>query len=287
MSKVVLLGVRGFLASRIAGRLTATRPGLELTALGKETLDLTQPGAGDALAGHLDGETTLLVCSGIKRQQGDDLDTFQANLAIGQSVCRALERAPAARVVYLSSTAVYGEETEGLGITETTPVRANSYYGLAKIATEYMLQRTCGDETALLLLRPATIYGPGDEPPSYGPGSFTRAAALGETIALWGDGSERRDFVFIDDVVRAICALAFGEARGVLNVVTGQPGRFADVLEVLGRIAPAELSTTSRARSKQQVDHTFDPAALRAALPGFEWTPLERGLERLLQHERA
>lgn len=218
------------------------------------------------------------MCSAIKRQAGDTLENYEKNVAMAANVSRLLAGTPAGRFVYFSSAAVYGEDVENTAITEKTPVEPTSYYGMAKYASERLLLKAAGMRTPLLLLRPATIYGPEEPGRPYGPTGFLRAALAGETVTLWGDGGEKREFVFIDDACEAVAGLLEHSHCGPLNLVTGHSVSFRDVLAAVAKIAPAPTAD-SRPRSKRKADHGFDAALLRVTLPALKFTSLEDALK--------
>lgn len=245
--------------------------GLEVVGLSPGRFDLTR--SAEDLKPFLNPETAVVMCSAIKRQAGDNLENYEKNVAMAANVSRQLEESPAGRFVYFSSAAVYGEDVENTAITEDTPVEPTSYYGMAKYASERLLLKAAGARTPLLLLRPATIYGPEEPGRPYGPTGFLRAALAGEKVTLWGDGDEKREFVFIDDACEAVAGLLDHPFCGPLNLVTGRSVSFREVLAAVARIAPAPM-TDSRPRSKRKVDHGFDNTLLRAALPSLKFTPL-------------
>lgn len=226
------------------------------------------------------------MCSAIKRQAGDTLENYEKNVAMAANVSRLLAEAPAGRFIFFSSAAVYGEDVENTAITERTPVEPTSYYGMAKFASERLLSKAAGDRTPVVLLRPATIYGPGEPGRPYGPMGFLRAALAREAVTLWGDGDEKREFVYVDDACEAAAGLLAHPFAGALNLVTGRSLSFLDILAAVGRLAPAP-ATTSRPRSKRKADHNFDNARLLEVLPGLKFTTLDDALRSALETELA
>jgi nucleoside-diphosphate-sugar epimerase len=133
-------------------------------------------------------------------------------------------------------------------------------------------------------VRPPLIYGPGDHGRTYGPSGFCAAAREGSIITLWGDGTELREFLFIDDFCAILHRLTFGEFSGVLNLASGKSHRFVDIIEYLKQQFPNSLNINRRERSKQKVDNAFKPALLRSLLPeGFTFTPLADGIIKTLR----
>lgn len=288
LRRVIVLGHTGFIGSRVVRHLRAHHPGVEVVGFSDPRLDLTRREDAERLAPLLGPESVLVICAAIKRQLGESLDVFARNVEMVSNLCRVLERSPAGRVVYFSSAAVYGEETENTAITEDTPVNPTSYYGIAKFTAECLLRMVvaAAPGSSLVVLRPALIYGPGDQG-LYGPSGFARKAARDEQIVLWGDGTERREFLYLDDVVEIVRRMVFGSWSGTLNVAAGVSYTFRDVLEILSGLAPNELRIDSRARSKQKVDNVFDSSLLRRVLPGFRFTELREGVRRTFEAEVA
>lgn len=247
-------------------------------------IDLSNAASATQLVPDLLPDSILVFASAVKRQFGDTVKAFQQNMAIVENVCCLLEAHPVRRVIFLSSAAVYGEETENTAISEQTPVNPTSFYGIAKYAAECLLKQACAanQHTTLVCLRPATIYGPGDQGRTYGPSGFCAAALEGMPITLWGDGTELREFVYVDDLCRVIKQFMTTDFDGELNVVSGIRYCFADVISVLKASFP-DLEVNARPRSRQKANNGFDAGKIKSLLPSnFRFTTLEEGVSRIL-----
>jgi UDP-glucose 4-epimerase len=281
-SRIVLLGDTGYIGSRVAAAFKAAAPDVPVVGRSAPSLDLTASDAPSALQAILDGDCALVVGAAIKKQLGDTLEIFHQNLAIVTNICRALESCPVRRVIFFSSAAVYGEDVQHGVIDESTPVQPTSLYGIGKFTAERLLARTAAQKRLpLLMLRPALVYGPREPAYYYGPSGFLRNALTNAPITLWGDGKELREFLFIDDVVALTTELTFGETTGVLNIVSGTSYTYAQALTAVGTVTGTQPAVTSRPRTKDKVDHRFDPALLLRACPGFTFTSLDEGLRRV------
>ena len=281
--RIVVLGHRGFIGRRIEAVLRAACPDTEVVGISSGEADLTQAGATAALAPLFGPETAVVVCAGIKKQSGDTLENFTRNMMIAVNLCRLLQERPVKRLVFLSTADVYGEERHDLRIREETAPAPTSYYGLAKFASEGVLRKSLAAAGgSSIVLRLPFVYGPGDREEIYGPLGFLAAALRGRPVTLWGDGSELREFLFVDDLAAATRRLLFHEAEGVLNLASGESHSFREIVEIIGRILAAPPAVTNRPRSRQKVDVGFDNRRLRDLLPGFSFTPLAAGLRRCL-----
>lgn len=273
-TRVVLLGARGFLASRLRAALEQART--PVRAIGSRDVDLTAAGASDALRSALQDGDSVVFLSAITPDKGKGIDALMANLRMAEQVCAALARVRAGHVIYISSDAVY-RETDPF-IDERGPADSPSLYGTMHALRERMLMATLAAGTPLAVLRPTLIFGPGDTHNSYGANRFMRVAVADRRITLFGEGEEQRDHVFIDDVVRLIQRVLGQRSSGVLNVVTGQSISFGDLARKVAAIG-GDVIVECRPRAAGPILHRhYDPTALFRAFPDFRFTPRDEAL---------
>lgn len=127
------------------------------------------------------------------------------------SLMEAMRDVGVRRVVFISSGAVYGDQGQQ-PLREDAIPNPGSPYAVSKLSSEYYV-RTIGQLWGIetVILRVFNAYGPGQNlPPSHPPviPNFLRQAVRGGTIVVHGDGSQTRDYVFVDDVIRAMVAAA-------------------------------------------------------------------------------
>ncbi|MFC1679204.1 NAD-dependent epimerase/dehydratase family protein, partial [Elusimicrobiota bacterium] len=259
LRRIIILGHKGFVGASLKRHFDDADCGLEVVGLDLPELDLASGKGMGSLSRLLTPDACLIMLAAIKRQFGDTLEAFTQNVKMAVNLCALIGKRPVGRVVFFSSTAVYGEDIHNTGITEDTSVCPTSYYGMAKFASERLFWKAASlhDRTSLVLLRPPTIYGPGDEGDTYGPVRFAKAAAKGRRLTLWGDGTELREFVFIEDVAIVVRKLVFSGYDGVLNLVSGNSSSFRDVLEAVEAVSGRRLDTDLRERTKAKVDNAF------------------------------
>tara|TARA_R110000782_G_scaffold120864_1_gene211892 strand:+ start:1067 stop:1984 length:918 start_codon:yes stop_codon:yes gene_type:complete len=143
-----------------------------------------------------------------------------------------------ADIVYASSAAVYGEPND-IPIREDAPLLPVSAHGVEKLALE-----TCAAQfaettgLASLGLRMFNVFGPGQNPASPYCGvvrKFVDKLLHDEPVTLYGDGSQTRDFVFVDDVTDSISRLVSTPLKGadVVNICSGEEVTVRTVISVL------------------------------------------------------
>ena len=143
------------------------------------------------------------------------------------SLMEAMRDVGVRRVVFVSSGAVYGDQGEQ-PLKESAPPDPRSPYAVSKLSAEYYV-RTIGGLWAIetVSLRVFNAYGPGQNlPPSHAPviPNFIRQAVGGGTLVVHSDGSQTRDYVYVEDVVNAMVAAATAREinRLVINVGSGE-----------------------------------------------------------------
>lgn len=213
----------------------------------------------------------------------DPVGCYDVNLMGSLNVLRAANRAGARRVVLSSSCAVYGEQ-EG-STTESAPTSPMSPYAAAKWAMEVAGQIfNSAYRLPTVSLRYFNVYGPRQSPESdYAAAipTFIEAMLGGRAPTIFGDGRQTRDFVFVDDVVRAnlMAAEIPGAAGGVFNVGGGQAVSVLNLVEKLRSLIPgAPLPTFA---STRQGDIRYSQADLSRAAAGLGYQPevdLQTGL---------
>ena len=286
IDRVVIIGHNGFIGTKVAKILGELYPNIEIVGISAPDVDITTSAGLDAAKAVITNSSAILMLAGIKRQLGDSADIFAKNIAISTAFDKLLEITNPRRIVYLSSGAVYGEDIENININEATPTRARSFYGLSKIAAEFLLENYAQthQNCSLSVLRPATLYGPGDVETAYGPVSFLHNTINSTDFALWGEGDELRELIYIDDAVEIIakCVLNF-EQIGILNIVSGISYTFKEALEAVEKVTRQKPVFISKARSKPKIDNRYDNSAVKVLFPKFVFTSLENGIRKMAQ----
>jgi len=189
------------------------------------------------------------------------------------------------RWIYISTGgAVYGEP-QSLPVREDHPINPLSPYGATKHTPEhYLFIYRALHQLQYVVLRYANIYGPRQSP--HGEAGvtaiFSEAMLLGKTCTLFGDGSKTRDYVFIEDVVRAnVAALTQGDG-GVFNIGTGRATTDFEIFDLVRKaLGMPDLAPVYGEKRPGEIDHIA--LANERARDGLGWSPqvsLEEGVRR-------
>lgn len=271
-ARVVVLGASGFvgkaLIQSLAKRKIATR------SIGRAEIDMAADGAADRLAEEFKPDDAVVFLSAITPDKGRGTDSFLANLRMGAALSAALEKSPAAHVVYVSSDAVYPFRT-GL-VNEETPAEPADLYGAMHLAREIMMKRAVRSQVAIL--RATLVYGAADSHNSYGPNRLRRMARKDGRITLFGAGEETRDHIYIDDVAGLIAQVVLRRSAGTLNLATGTSVSYAELAAKISKIAGTKIEIVTTKRQNPITHRAFDATSVYRAFPAFHFTPLDEGL---------
>jgi nucleoside-diphosphate-sugar epimerase len=222
----------------------------------------------------------LAAQAGVRKSWGADFAVYtENNIDATQILLEACLRRPMHRIVYASSSSVYGDNV-ALPMREDSLPQPVSPYGVSKLAAEqlcYLYYVNYGLPT--VSLRYFTVYGPRQRP-DMGFHKFLRAVHLGQPINVYGDGEQTRDFTFVDDIVSAnLAAAERGAPGGVYNIGGGSRVSVNQVLEMIGRVTGRPARVNVDPAQKGDMRHTFaDTTRARTELDFAPTVDLEKGL---------
>jgi UDP-glucose 4-epimerase len=219
----------------------------------------------------------------VSRAVADPLADAAANVMGTLSMLEAA-RAGGSRRFVLASTggAIYGDAAE-IPTREQAPLAPLSPYGTGKSAAEqYVALYGRVHGISALTLRLANVYGPRQDASGEGGvvARFCRARVDGVPAAVFGDGLQTRDYVYVGDVVEAFRMAGESAATGRLNVGTGAETTVLDLVAALA-LAP----DFRPARPGEVRRSCLDASAARRALGWRARTPLARGIAETLAFE--
>ncbi len=228
----------------------------------------------------------LAANASVARSVEDPRYDESVNVGGTVAVLAASVEAGAARIVFASSAAVYGDP-KSVPINERAARRPQSPYGIGKDAAErwfpYYRDEYGLDYTVVI---PANVYGPGQtvEGEAGVVAAFTAALAADRPPRIDGDGTQTRDFVYVEDVVDAM--VRAGERGGgrTLNVGTGSETSVKELFGVLARITGFEGEPRQGPPRPGDIARSaLDATAAKRHLDWEPFTPLATGLRRVVE----
>ncbi|MFE9444700.1 NAD-dependent epimerase/dehydratase family protein [Streptomyces sp. NPDC006602] len=224
---------------------------------------------------------------GVRGSWGAEFAVYlERNVLVTQRVLEAARDTRLDRLVYASSSSVYGD-AEAYPTQETICPRPVSPYGVTKLAAEHLCEtyRTAFGVPAVSL-RLFSVYGPRQRPDM----AFSRlvaAACTRRPFPLYGDGGQSRDFTYVGDVVRAMRSSALSSWTGVANIGGGSEVTMNQAIALLEQLAAPVQVVTGPARPGDARRTAADIAVARDAFGYRPVTDIRTGLAAMVRAERV
>lgn len=234
------------------------------------------------LLGSVDVVFHLAGQPGVRASWGQTFDEYvSANILSTQRLLEASRDRDGLRVVYASSSSIYGD-AETFPTDEQALPRPRSPYGVTKLAAEQLCRLYASNfGLATVSLRFFTVYGPRQRP-DMAFTRFLRAARDHQPLTIYGSGEQIRDFTYVSDIVEALVRAADAPVKpgSVFNVSGGGSHSLNDVLTEIERISGQSLIIHREGTARGDVLRTgADITSISRAL---DWQPrvaLAEGLQ--------
>lgn len=291
---VLVTGGNGFIGSRLIQFLTdagmrvtiwdVSRPDGEREDVEWEVVDLLSAQAvSDALPS--DGfDAAVHLASGGRMMR--DLAACARDVTMASHILDIVNSGLISHVVMMGSADQYGNSPAPQ--SEDTPLRPVSAYGLAKtLVDELTTFQLNHREASVVTLRPFSVYGEGQPSHMFLP-QLVRACVRGTDFRM-SHGMQKRDFVYVDDVCKAILrALVVRPVQAFFNVGTGVPTVIWDLAVTVKDLtgADVEILRGEYSRSEDPPELVADTSRAETHLGWSSSVPLEEGLLEMIEHER-
>lgn len=275
--RMLITGVHGFIGRHLFDYLAAQRPDWEITGWDLPAMDITkpmrstEPARFDAVV-HLAAMASPVLCD---RDPGT---AFQVNVQGTHNVLKMAVAAGAKRFIFASTAHVYGVSPKYLPTDERAPLAPFDTYTTTKIIGEQLCQLFWDNYgLSYAAIRLFNCYGPGQQPGYFVPDQIQQAEK--GPFELRGAGITK-DFVYIDDVVRAYVLALESSFLGPINIGTGVETDLASIAGMIAKAFKTELICVPAAKpTRMQAD-------IRRAETVLGWHPtvsIEEGLNRVIE----
>jgi len=288
-SRVVITGGAGFIGSNLAYELSDDNDIVIIDDLSTGSIDNVAGLVGKNNVTLIKGsildlrllETSLkrteyvfhlAAIASVPRSIVDPLPTNEVNITGTLNVLTAAKKNGIKKVIYASSSSVYGD-TPTLPKTEDMQPNSQSPYALTKLVGEYYCRIFYEVyDIPTICLRYFNVYGPRQNPDSEYAAvipSFISRVSRNEQPIIYGDGSQTRDFTYVRDVVRANIIAAKSDATGVYNIGSGGNVTINELAELISYILNRDVKPIYEKPRAGDVLHSLADITL-ARTVGYE-----------------
>ncbi len=225
----------------------------------------------------------------VPRSINDPITTNDVNILGTLNILEAAKEFGVKRVVYASSSSVYGD-SKILPKFEDMPAQPSSPYSLSKYTGERYCQiyyKIYGLET--ICLRYFNIFGPGQDPTSQYSAvipKFVKLMKEDKQPVIYGDGTQSRDFTYVDNVVEAnlLACTAKNVAGEVFNIACGKRYTLLQLVEIINKILGKNIDPVFEKERVGDVKHSQAKIEKAKKMLGFKVVcGFEKGLRKLIR----
>lgn len=276
--KIVILGHTGFLGSCLYENFSKETE-YEVYGFSSAQIDLLSPVRCRLLADIFDSQTTVIMAAAIIRHKGDSLEFLKRNLEMAINVANVISSTKINHLIFLSSIAVYGNDTAGL-ICEESSFAPDNFYAVSKACSEMILRKSCAKERIkFTILRPGRIYGGGDTTsPIF---KFIDHVVNGRIIDINGDGSHKLYPIHKSDMFQIVRLAILGSITGDYNIVHHELS-LSELAEMVFRVCGKRTRIRFAVSLELPVKLRFNIAKFRNNFATVRFLSLEDGLKEYL-----
>ena len=282
--KHLVIGNSGFVGSHLEKFLAKKYGKKKVFGFASQFLNLTKKENYKKIDKFIKKDTTIYFLAFNKNQKNSSLKDYELNHKIITNFLNYIETKKIKKLLFFSTQAIYGEDTDNKNITEKTLPNPTSFYGIAKYNCERLVEKFfISKNIPFLIVRTPRIYGLGDDPGNYGPSMFAKKFKDKQSIVLWGDGSEKRNYLYISDVVKIIDLLINKNFSGSINICGNVNCSFRFLINTLNSLTKSKINVISKSRSRQQVDQIMNNRFLKKIIGNYPFISIKKGLKNLIK----
>lgn len=194
----------------------------------------------------------------------------ESNILGTKKVIDSCIRNKVTKIIHASTSSVYGKFAVGDELQDTKPI---SPYGITKLAAENLLfALTSSNNLDFTILRYFSVYGPGQRP-DMAIQRFLTAIKMGQGINITGDGTQKRDITYVQDVVEAtISASSLTEKKQIFNISGGKQFTLNQIIDECFNVSGLKSKINYVDRPIGDQEETFGDISKARKLIGFNPT---------------
>lgn len=279
-NKIIILGSGGFIGSWLLQRFSSDN--FEVFGYSSKECDLLDKEQIAKVLSFITTNDIIIFASCITRIKENNYDSMIKNITMMENLLNFLENHPCKYFIFFSTVEVYGFVQPYEKVSEKLLLAPRDYYSISKATNEYLLNNFClKKKLPCLILRLPGVYGPGDKGKST-INKLVESAIFDKKITVFGGGSDKRDFVYVDDIYKILNESIKKKINLTLNLATGQSYKISEIASLLGTICKGnffvEYLHENKAKEKRVKDLVYDVTLLEKSFSEIKLTNLKEGL---------
>jgi len=276
--RIVIIGSSGIISQNLQKKLKEKK--LKFVTFGRKDINLKTNKSPKILNKKIKNNDIIIFISA--EAPAKNMEMFFNNIKICDNVCKALEEKKINKLIYISSDAVYSDTPKK--INEKSKTVPDSIHGMMHLMREINLQ--INFKKKLCILRPTLIYGFGDTHQGYGPNRFINLARKNKDIFLFGKGEERRDHLYIDDLINILFKCIKTNKFGIYNLASGTVNSFNKIANIAVTLTKSKSKIFNTKRAGLMPHNGYRPfnvAFINKNFQNIELNTIENGIKKYLR----
>ena len=276
--RIVIIGSSGIISQNLQKKLKEKK--LKFVTFGRKDINLKTNKSPEVLNKKIKNNDIIIFISA--EAPAKNMEMFFNNIKICDNVCKALEGKKINKLIYISSDAVYSDTPKK--INEKSKTVPDSIHGMMHLMREINLQ--INFKKKLCILRPTLIYGFGDTHQGYGPNRFINLARKNKDIFLFGKGEERRDHLYIDDLINILFKCIKTNKFGIYNLASGTVNSFNKIANIAVTLTKSKSKIFNTKRAGLMPHNGYRPfnvAFINKNFQNIELNTIENGIKKYLR----
>ena len=279
MTNIIILGHKGYVGKNIFNFLKKKK--LNVKGFSSKEVNLISKKSINFLKRNVKKNSILIICAAIKSTISNEMSSLILNNKIIENITLGIKNKKLKKVIYFSSCAVYGVHSKHSKLNENHKFNPDTYYSLSKFYSEKLLKLFVPKEN-LLIVRPTIVYGPNEQVYQSSPSGYVNNFFKKKNIFIWGDGSEVRNFIYIDDLVIKIFNLIKKNIFGEI-ILTGENISYIKIIQTLERLLNKKGKIIKRKRTKKKINKTYLSIYEKKLLNNFKVTSIIEGSKKIIK----
>jgi len=278
-NRIVVIGHTGFIGKAIFNKLTNKE--VNCIGLSSNEANLLLEEDNKNIEESINNNDSIIFVSALAPCK--DSDMYNKNLIMINNFIKSISNKSIKHILYVSSDAIYQDSMDL--ITEQHGKNIDNFHAKMHVDREKILDLYCNNKNIdLTIVRPTLVYGPGDTHNGYGPNKFIRDINSKKELILFGKGEERRDHIFIDDLVDIVIHFMSNNVIGDFTLASGRVISFYDIAKIICDLKNIDSSKIQFLDRKLPMPHNgyraFNIDKLKKNIPELFITDIKNGIKK-------
>ncbi|MBT4434747.1 NAD(P)-dependent oxidoreductase [bacterium] len=220
----------------------------------------------------------IIFTASIVRRKQDSKSALEDNILMMSNFIQSVSQHHINSFIFISSIDVY--LNNDFSLDESTLLSPNNPYSISKLCSEAMLHKAFKDQ--LTILRLPGVYGIDDKNGSI-VGKFTELIKNNVCLKLFNKGLQYRDYLYVEDIPRAILRFLENPSSGIFNLSTGKSMRIVEIIKIISdELGRTPLIEESKVNSSQ-VNIKISNKKFLEEYPSFTFTSMKSGIKKYIK----